>query len=73
MNGSAFRGLEQSLRVVFYVWVVAVIGFVTLLGYVLWNWTTEPNWQFEAISRGYAIYCPDNGEFAWIGECEASQ
>ena len=25
--------------------------------------------QKEVISRGYAIYCPDNGKFAFIDEC----
>lgn len=25
--------------------------------------------QKEAISRGYASYCPDTGDFAWNGEC----
>lgn len=24
----------------------------------------------QAIERGYALYCPDNGEWAWKGECE---
>lgn len=23
----------------------------------------------EAIERGYAIYCPTTGNFAWKGEC----
>ena len=22
-----------------------------------------------AIERGYALYCPMNGKFAWVGEC----
>ena len=26
--------------------------------------------QHQAIERGYALYCPRNGEFAWVGECE---
>ena len=24
----------------------------------------------QAIERGYGLYCPHNGEFAWVGECE---
>ena len=24
----------------------------------------------QAIERGYALYCPADGEFAWKGECE---
>ena len=26
--------------------------------------------QKEVISRGYALYCPDNAKFAWVGECD---
>ena len=26
--------------------------------------------QHQAIERGYALYCPHDGEFAWVGECE---
>ena len=25
--------------------------------------------QKEAVSRGYASYCPADGNFAWLGEC----
>ncbi len=25
--------------------------------------------QGDAIERGYAIHCPDDGDFAWVGEC----
>ena len=33
---------------------------------------TAPNrfWQGAAIERGYGIYCPKNGQFAWVGECD---
>ena len=24
----------------------------------------------EAIQRGYALHCPQTGEFAWKGECD---
>ena len=23
----------------------------------------------EAIKRGYGLYCPTTGQFAWVGEC----
>ena len=26
--------------------------------------------RHQAIERGYALYCPHDGEFAWVGECE---
>lgn len=27
----------------------------------------------EAIERGYGLYCPTNGQFAWAGECKDSE
>lgn len=33
-------------------------------------WTPNSRWQSQDIERGYALYCPNNGNFAWIGECE---
>jgi hypothetical protein len=24
----------------------------------------------EAVDRGYAAYCPKNGRWAWVGECD---
>ena len=29
--------------------------------------------QRQAIERGYALYCPQDGEFAWVGECEEEE
>lgn len=26
--------------------------------------------ETQAISRGYALHCPDDGKFAWVGECD---
>ena len=26
--------------------------------------------QTQTIENGYALYCPTNGEFAWVGECQ---
>lgn len=33
-------------------------------------WTPSSVWQSSAIERGFGLYCPNNGNFAWIGECE---
>ncbi len=30
---------------------------------------TRGNWR-EAVSRGYAEYCPKDDNFAWKGECK---
>ena len=27
-------------------------------------------WERAAIQRGYASYCPSDGEWAWQGECK---
>ena len=29
--------------------------------------------QHQAIERGYALYCPHDGKFAWVGECKEEQ
>ena len=49
---------------VFWVGVVALwIGFA--LGYA----ATKEWYRTDAIERGYGLYCPENGDFAWKGEC----
>lgn len=69
MDGSAFNGLGSALVLLFWTAFAGVIGCVILVVYVITMWVTEPDWQREAISRGFASYCPENGEFAWKGEC----
>jgi hypothetical protein len=27
-------------------------------------------WRNDTVKRGLAIYCPQDGQWAWIGECE---
>lgn len=31
---------------------------------------TSKSYQTAAIERGFALYCPTNGKFAWKDECE---
>jgi hypothetical protein len=69
MDGSAFRGVGSALVGLFYLAVAASVGCISLLIYIGIAWWLEPDWQRQAISRGYAIYCPGSGEFAWLGEC----
>lgn len=49
----------------------AVFMFV-IAGIAMLGVTRDANtrWHNEIISRGYAQYCPNNGEWAWKGECE---
>lgn len=57
--------------VVILVAVVAVSIFVSFnIGGSLGRTDATNIMRTEAISRGYAMYCPDDGEFAWIGECD---
>jgi hypothetical protein len=69
MDGSAFSKLGDALVTLFVVACTAVIGCIVLLIYVIWSLALAPDWQREAIQRGYALYCPGDGSFAWVGEC----
>jgi hypothetical protein len=44
------------------------VAFLTI-GAVTYS-TGKNGVRSEAIDRGYAAYCPKNGRWAWIGECD---
>lgn len=46
--------------------LVAAFCFGLTLGLLI----SESRYQKQAIYRSYALYCPDSGDWAWIGECE---
>lgn len=46
-----------------------MIGF--LAGFFLGTVIVTDTYRPEAVSRGFALYCPDDGVFAWKGECDA--
>lgn len=47
---------------------IVVIGLIFLwIGDVT---NLQAQYRTEAIERGYAQYCPQNGRFSWIGECD---
>lgn len=48
---------------------IAGVALFALLGAYALD-TQEINWQQDAITRGYAIHCPNDGNFAWKGECD---
>ena len=50
--------------VTFLAGVLATIAMVGSLPYF------HDRTRAEAIERGYALHCPTNGQWAWIGECE---
>ena len=41
-------------------------GFLS--GFGIWG-MTNTNWHTETVERGLAMYCPDDGQWAWKGEC----
>lgn len=46
------------------VWFVGL-----LLGVVIGAVIFDTGYKAEAIQRGYASYCPTDGNWAWKGEC----
>lgn len=35
------------------------------------SWEVTNNlWKEDTVERGLAMYCPDDGKWAWNGECE---
>lgn len=58
--GGANEDLRRAVLTVCIIVLVAFSG--VLLG--------VRSVRHEAISRGYALYCPGDGDFAWKGECE---
>ena len=49
-----------------------LFGMLTafVLGVFLFGSVIANHWQSETIERGLAQYCPQTGDWAWIGECE---
>jgi hypothetical protein len=47
-----------------------VIGVLLMLGPVLGLDTNTYVAVVELVERGYGLYCPSDGNFAFIGECE---
>jgi len=54
----------------------SAVGFVIgmLIGAIVSGFfvggITKHEWEASTISRGYAIYCPNDGYFAFKGECD---
>ena len=42
------------------------LGLVVGLGGMASN---SAAWRADMVTRGYAMHCPDDGRWAWIGEC----
>lgn len=51
-------------------WVGFISAVIVCFSCAIAWWTPNSYWRGEAIERGHAVYCPNNGNFAWIGECD---
>ncbi len=50
---------------------LAVFTFIVfVLGVGCGSRLTSDVYKAQAVKRGYAQYCPDDGAWAWKGECE---
>ena len=52
--------------------VAAFAGMVVAMvvaGAIVYH-ASRSAWQNDLIARGLAIYCPENGDFAFKGECK---
>lgn len=49
--------------------VIACIIWAATVAYLVGVSSERNEWQSDLISRGFAIYCPDDGAFAFKGEC----
>ena len=46
--------------------IVGVFGFFAFCVIIA---TPNSVWQGKVIERGYGLYCPNDGNFAFVGEC----
>lgn len=45
------------------------VCFAVLIAVMAWG-VTNTLWKIDAVERGLATYCPNDGEWAWAGECD---
>jgi len=43
-------------------WIAVIVGIATC-------GVTNNIWKRDTVERGLAMYCHDNGQWAWNGEC----
>jgi hypothetical protein len=61
---------ETFVQLVLGVMVFFAVGVALILGGMRGLDEGRLEVQAEAIERGYASYCPQDGRFAWKGECD---
>lgn len=54
-------------------WVKTALVIVAFIAGTLFGaHNSEVSYQEKAIEIGYALHCPDTGDWAWKGECATS-
>jgi hypothetical protein len=56
--------MDDGFAIIMLVVVAVFIGFI--VGVIV----GEGDIKTQAIQRGYALYCPSSGDYAWQGECK---
>lgn len=54
-------------------WVLGfILGIIVglVVGFIAGVSEQRARFKQGAIERGYGLYCPTNGDWAWKGECE---
>lgn len=65
--------ININFKSILHIIVIVISFMVTALGFAIFILVdineTDKKTKQQAIERGYALYCPSDGEFAWKGEC----
>jgi hypothetical protein len=62
-----FSGVIQGL--LWLICLLIVFGVIMILSVGILFF--QPDYKQEAIDRGFAVYCQDDGSWAWVGECNS--
>jgi len=49
--------------------ILVVIAVILLAVFCGGMWYGKTTVRGEAVTKGYALYCPNSGDFAWMNEC----
>lgn len=50
--------------------ILMISLFAGTLGSIIGSELQNARWRHEIIQRGYGLYCPVEGNFAFTGECK---
>lgn len=53
-----------------FMFTCALILFTFLIGWTMGEISGMSKMEHQAFSRGYGLFCPGDGKFAWVGECD---